>query len=84
MLLRGIGAAPGLAVAPCLIVQPLPEVTTVAQTIARELVEEELGRFTEAVQLAAGQLARETPRFSVTGSEVRRPRPREYSRVPGV
>ena len=34
MLFRGIGAAPGLALANCLIIQPLPDPRTVPQSVA--------------------------------------------------
>jgi len=56
MIFSGIGAAPGLAVAKCLIVQPLPDVNTVTQVIGETQVEAEKARFTNAVQVALSQL----------------------------
>jgi phosphoenolpyruvate-protein phosphotransferase (PTS system enzyme I) len=56
MLFRGIGAAPGLALANCLIVQPLPDFLTVPQSISREQAEAELVLYTSAVQEATAQL----------------------------
>ena len=78
MLFKGIGAAPGLAVAPCLIVQPLPDINAFAQVISREIVDEELNRFSNAVEVASGQLeairkkaeaAGETTRADIMGAQ---------------
>ncbi len=71
MLFKGIGAAPGLAVAPCLKVEPLPDVSTVPQSIVRELVEEELKRFTNAVQAAEGQLQAIQKKAEAAGDSTR-------------
>lgn len=57
MLFEGIGVAPGLAMAPCLIVQPLPNLGAVARTAPRNHADIELQRFESAVQTASVQLA---------------------------
>lgn len=56
MLWRGIGAAPGLAVAKCRIVRTAQECAAMDQEIAAEQVAEELSRFRKAVEQAAAQL----------------------------
>ena len=79
MLLRGIAAAPGLALAECLIVQPLPDPNTVAQNVASDQTESELALFRYAVEVASAQLqsiadrataAGETTRAEIIGAQV--------------
>ena len=50
MLFRGIGAAPGLALANCLIIHPLPAPNSVVQSIPRDQVAAELELFSQAVK----------------------------------
>ena len=57
MLLKGIGAAPGLALAPCLILQTPPDPLGAAQSIGPDQAANELNRFDEAVLAAGEQLA---------------------------
>lgn len=56
MLLRGIGAAPGFAVARCQVLRLAPEFNASVQTIMPEQIETELQRFREAVVQATAQL----------------------------
>ena len=55
MLFQGIAAAPGLAIAPCLKIHPVPT-SEGLQFISREQVPAELARFTAAVAQASAQL----------------------------
>ena len=55
MLFQGIAAAPGLAIAPCLKIHPVPT-SEGLQFISREQVPAELERFTAAVAQASAQL----------------------------
>ena len=55
MLFQGIAAAPGLAIAPCLKIHPVPT-SKGLQFISREQVPAELARFTAAVAQASAQL----------------------------
>lgn len=71
MLFRGIGAAPGLTAAKCLIIQGAPEINTVVQTIRREQVEEELSLFRQAVEIATAQLEAIIMRARQAGDETR-------------
>ena len=79
MLFRGIGAAPGLALANCLIIQPLPDPRTVPQTVAGEQAEAELALYATAVQEATAQLesiqvraqsAGDTTRSDIIGAQM--------------
>ncbi len=56
MIFQGIAAAPGLAIAKCLRIEPSPQIA-VDQAISRQQIEGELARFTQAVQQAAAELA---------------------------
>ena len=56
MLLRGIGAARGFAVARCRILRPAPEFNSSVQTIMPEQIESELQCFRDAVVQATAQL----------------------------
>ena len=56
MILRGIAAAPGLAIAKCLRLEPPPQIAT-DQNISCDQVEAELAGFTQAVQQATAELA---------------------------
>ncbi len=56
MIFQGIAAAPGLAIAKCLRIQP-PQQFAADQSITREQTEAEMARFTQAVQQAAAELA---------------------------
>ena len=58
MLYKGIAASPGLAIGKCLVIRPLPEARTGAQSIAREQIEQEKARLAAALQKAAEQLER--------------------------
>jgi len=71
MLFRGIGAAPGLAVAKGLIIRPAPEIAAVMQTVKREQVDVEASLFRQAVELAAAQLAAIVERARKAGDETR-------------
>lgn len=71
MLLRGIAAAPGLAVAKCLVIRSLPETSPSAQNIVRELVDEELNRFASAVKEASAQMDAILARARAAGDETR-------------
>ena len=55
MLFQGIAAAPGLAIAPCLKIHPVPT-NKDPQIISREQAPAELERFTAAVAQASAQL----------------------------
>ena len=79
MLFRGIGAAPGLALANCLIIQPLPDPRTVPQSVAGEQAEAELALYATAVQEATAQLesiqvraqsAGDTTRSDIIGAQM--------------
>jgi phosphotransferase system enzyme I (PtsI) len=56
MIFQGIAAAPGLAIAKCLRIEPPPQIGA-NQAITLDQVEGELARFTQAVQQAAAELA---------------------------
>lgn len=56
MLLRGIGAAPGFAVARCRVLRPAREFNASVQTIMPEQIESELQCFRDAVFQATAQL----------------------------
>lgn len=56
MIIKGIAAAPGLAIAKCLRLEPPPQIAA-DQAITLDQVEAELARFTQAVQLATAELA---------------------------
>jgi len=56
MIFQGIAAAPGLAIAKCLRMEPSPQIDA-SQAISLEQVDAELARFTQAVQQAATELA---------------------------
>ena len=71
MLLRGIAAAPGLALAECLIVQPLPDPNTVAQSVASDQTESELALFRYAVEVASAQLQSIADRAAAAGETTR-------------
>ena len=55
MILQGIAAAPGLAIAKCLRIEPFPPIAA-DQNISRDQVEAELARFTQAVQQVTSDL----------------------------
>ena len=71
MLFRGIGAAPGLAVAQVLIIRQAPESVAVMQPIKREQVEEEVNLFRQAVDVAAAQLGAIMERARKAGDETK-------------
>ena len=71
MLFRGIGAAPGLALANCLIIQPLPDPRTVPQTVSGEQAEAELALYAAAVQEATAQLESIQARAQSAGDTTR-------------
>ena len=71
MLFRGIGAAPGLAVAQVLIIRQAPESVTVMQPIKREQVEVEVNLFRQAVDVAAAQLGAIMERARKAGDETK-------------
>ena len=71
MLFRGIGAAPGLAVAQVLIIRQAPESVTVMQPIKREQVEVEVNLFRQAVDVAAAQLGAIMERARKVGDETK-------------
>ena len=71
MLFRGIGAAPGLAVAQVLIIRQAPESVAVMQPIKRELVEVEVNLFRQAVDVAAAQLGAIMERARKAGDETK-------------
>lgn len=71
MLFRGIGAAPGLAVAQVLIIRQAPESVAVMQTVKREQVEEEVNLFRQAVDVAAAQLGAIMERARKAGDETK-------------
>lgn len=56
MIFQGIAAAPGLAIAKCLRMEPSPQIDA-SQAISLEQVDAELARFTQAVKQAATELA---------------------------
>lgn len=71
MLFRGIGAAPGLAVAQVLIIRQAPESVAVMQPIKREQVEVEVNLFRQAVDVAAAQLGAIMERARKAGDETK-------------
>ena len=71
MLFRGIGAAPGLAVAQVLIIRQAPESVAVIQPIKREQVEVEVNLFRQAVDVAAAQLGAIMERARKVGDETK-------------
>ena len=71
MLFRGIGAAPGLAVAQVLIIRQAPESVAVIQPIKREQVEVEVNLFRQAVDVAAAQLGAIMERARKAGDETK-------------
>ena len=71
MLFRGIGAAPGLAVAKGFVIRPAPEIAAVMQTVKREQVEVEVNLFRQAVEIAAAQLGAIMERARKAGDETR-------------
>ncbi len=71
MLFRGIGAAPGLAVAKGFIIRPAPEIAAAMQTVKREQVDVEVNLFKQAVELAAAQLGAIMERARRAGDETR-------------
>ena len=71
MLFRGIGAAPGLALANCLIIQPLPDPRTVPQNVSGEQAEAELALYAAAVQEATAQLESIQARAQSAGDTTR-------------
>lgn len=71
MLFQGIAAAPGLALARCLIVQPLPESNMMAQSIPRDQVDAELDLFAQAVKSASAQLEKILDRARQAGDETK-------------
>ncbi|MHC1760991.1 MAG: phosphoenolpyruvate--protein phosphotransferase [Negativicutes bacterium] len=71
MLFRGIGAAPGLAVAKGFVIRPAPEIAAVMQTVKREQVEVEVNLFRQAVEIAAAQLGAIMERARKAGDEIR-------------
>ena len=56
MIFQGIAAAPGLAIAKCLRIEPPPQIAA-NQAITLDQVGSEMARFTQAVQQAAAELA---------------------------
>ena len=71
MLLRGIGAAPGFAVARCQVLRPAPEFNASVQTIMPEQIETELRRFGDAVVQATAQLEVILQRARRSGDKIR-------------
>ena len=71
MLLRGIGAAPGFAVARCRILWPAPEFNASVQTIMPEQIESELQCFRDAVVQATAQLEIILQRARQSGDKTR-------------
>ena len=56
MMFRGIGASPGLTLAPSLVIRSLPKLAASDRSIERAKVEAELRRFNQAVEQATKQL----------------------------
>jgi len=71
MIFTGIAAAPGLALARCLIIEPLPEPSSISQNIFREQIAAELDLFAEAVKTATAQLEKIMDQANLAGDETR-------------
>ncbi len=69
--LRGIGASPGIAVAPCLVLESA-DLTVFRVAVRREEVEAEVARFREAVETAKEQLDRILEGFGAEQREAAR------------
>ena len=70
MLFQGIAAAPGLAIAPCLKIHPVPT-NKDPQIISREQAPAELERFTAAVAQASAQLESIAEAAKSRGDQIR-------------
>ena len=70
MLFQGIAAAPGLAIAPCLKIHPVPT-NKALQLISREQAPAELKRFTAAVAQASAQLEAIAEAAKTRGDQLR-------------